>query len=221
MANTVENLKTLKQLGFGNFKVSEGATYGNSKAIWKLMSHYDKVFTDLKITDANKKAKLFKLLEFELTEAADSGILDTNADVTTKTEAYAKIQEKVKQFYGIKKLKVQARDKLSKITQGDKSANQLFVDILELWDLSEYGDDNSDEQIKEILLRALNDKEIKLQYELSQLPGRTQLTVEGIVAYANEFALHKKASHYRTNQIVLPEKLQEHAVKLTHNLAHL
>ena len=135
-----------------------------------------------------------------MTKAVDSRTLDTNADVTAKTEAYAKIQEKVKQFYGIKKLKVQARD-ISKITQGDKSANQLFVEILELWNLSEYGEDNSEEQIKEILLRALKDDEIKLQYELSLLPGRTKLTVEGIVAYANEFALHKKASHYRTNQI--------------------
>ena len=49
MANTVENLKTLKQLGFGNYKVSEGAAYGNSKAIWKLMNHYDKAFTDLQM----------------------------------------------------------------------------------------------------------------------------------------------------------------------------
>ena len=199
MAKTVENLKTLKQLGFGTFKLPEGTSYEKSKSVWKLLKHYDKAFDDLKITDPDERSKLIKLIEYDLTEAADNGIADANDLVKAEKDSYGQIKQKIKIFFGIKKLKEQARDKLSKVTQGERSANQLLIDILELWDLAEYGDENSQEQIQEILLRALRDQDIRLQYQLSQLPGRTPLTLESIIAYANEFAIYKASSSSRAN----------------------
>ena len=201
MAKTVENLKTLKQLGFGTFKLHESASYDRSKSVWKLLKHYDSAFDDLKITDADEKSKLVKLIEYDLAEAADNGVPDANTAVAAEKDSYGKIKQKIKIFFGIKKLKEQARDKLSKVTQGDRSANQLLIDIIELWDLAEYGEENSQEQIKEILLRALRDQDIRLQYQLSQLPGRTPLTVESIIAYANEFAIYKASSSSRVNKV--------------------
>ena len=139
------------------------------------------------------------MLEYKLAETAENGVSDANKEVVAKKDPYEKIKEKVKIFYGIKKLRDQARDRLNTIKQGERSANQLLVDILELWNLSEYADDQ--EKIKEILLRALNDQDIKLQYHISEFPDRETLTVEGIIAYANEFALHKKPTHYRANRV--------------------
>ena len=205
MSKTVENLKTLKQLGFGTFKAIETVGYERSKSVWKLLKHYDKVFTDLGIGDPDEKSKLIKLLEYELTEFANAGIPDTDAlVVAAKDDAYKKIKAKIYIFYGIPKLKEAARDKLTKITQGDKSANQLLIEIGELWSLAEYGEQGSNEHIREILLRGLRDQEIRLQYQLSLLPGRTPLTTEGIVAYANEFSLHRAANvnnSYRAHRV--------------------
>ena len=205
MSKTVENLKTLKQLGFGTFKAIETIGYERSKSVWKLLKHYDKVFADLGIEDPDEQSRLIKLLEYELTECANAGIPDTDAlVVAAKDDAYKKIKAKIYVFYGIPKLKEAARDKLTKITQGDKSANQLLIEIGELWSLAEYGEQGSKEHIREILLRGLRDQEIRLQYQLSLLPGRTPLTTEGIVAYANEFSLHRAANvnnAYRAHRV--------------------
>ena len=62
---TIDALKTLKQLGFGTFKLPETYSYGNSKNVWELLNHYDKTYKDLKIEDPNEQAKLFKLLEYK------------------------------------------------------------------------------------------------------------------------------------------------------------
>ena len=88
MAKTVENLKTLKQLGFGTFKLHESASYERSKSVWKLIKHYDKAFEDLKIEDPDEQSKLIKLIEYDLTEAADSGVPDANASVTAEKDSY-------------------------------------------------------------------------------------------------------------------------------------
>ena len=74
MSKTVENLKTLKQLGFGTFKAIETIGYERSKSVWKLLKHYDKVFADLGIEDPDEQSRLIKLLEYELTECANAGI---------------------------------------------------------------------------------------------------------------------------------------------------
>ena len=59
----------------------------------------------------------------------------------------------------------------SVIKQNNRTAKQLLVDILELWKLAEYTED--EEQILTTLLLALRDPQVKLQYELSLLKTST------------------------------------------------
>ena len=74
-----------------------------------------------------------------------------------------------------------ARKKLTNIKQGDRSANQLLINILELYEVAEYTTD-SGEFVIETLLSALKDPEVKAHYIYSKL--KTKLTVSQIVQYA-------------------------------------
>ena len=67
-----------------------------------------------------------------------------------------------------------------------------MVDILELWKLAEYTED--EEQILTTLLLALRDPQVKLQYELSLLKTSTKWTLENVIEYADTFAASKPKS---------------------------
>ena len=88
-----------------------------------------------------------------------------------------------------------ARKKLTNIKQGDRSANQLLVDILELYEVAEYTTD-SGEFVIETLLNALKDPEVKAHYIYSKL--KTKLTVSQIVQYANVIAEAKQEQRQAT-----------------------
>ena len=189
MSKTTDYLTILKKLDFGSFKFESEDKYEKSKQIWKLLDNYESTYDDLGITDPDEKSKLFKLLERNLKEPAEDGTSDNNAAVKTAKNSWDRLKAKLKYFYDLDKLTSQARAKLKNVRQNDKSAKQLLVDILELWKLAEYTAD--EEQVLTTLLLALRDPEVKIQYELSLLPGNTKWTLETIVQYADTFAANK------------------------------
>ena len=143
----------------------------------------------MKIEDPDQQETLFNLLEDNLIDNAENGTQATNAEVVAAKDSWTKLKAKLKFFYDIDLLQSQARTKLRHIKQNNRIAKQLLVDILELWKLAEYAED--DEQILTILLLALRDPQVKLQYELSLLKTSTTWTLENVIEYADTFAANK------------------------------
>ena len=166
-----DSVSLLKKLGFGTFKFESDDKFDKSKQVWKLIQKYDPVFKRLKIDDPEQQETLFNLLEDNLIDNAESGTQATNAEVVAAKNPWTKLKAKLKFFYDIDLLKSQARTKLRHIKQNNRTAKQLLVDILKLWKLAEYTED--EEQILTTLLLALRDPQVKLQYELSLLKTST------------------------------------------------
>ena len=211
MAKTNEYLKSLKLVNFGGFRFRSTDELEKGIEIRDYLKRFDQALTTLNIEDPEEKKKLFELLDNTIADDAESGILATDDRVKGEKDPWKNLKLKIKYFYQIDRLKQKARTKLNKIKQGDRSANQLLVDILKLYEAAEYGTD-SGEYVIETLLNALKDKEVKVHYAYSELPDRKKLTVSQIVEYANVIA-DAKQEEKQAAAAANVHKVEEETVK--------
>ena len=107
-------------------------------------------------------------------------------------------------YFQVEKLRNSAQTKLKNIKQKPgQPAIDVKIEIEQLWIEAGYADDGEkDKHILRILLDALIDPEIKLQYEYSLMPNKTALTIDQVLQVANVIALHKpKTTSYHTTNV--------------------
>ena len=198
-----DHLKNWKAYKIEKFKPTTTDIIENARAMRKFIIIIENVFTILGIEDEESRSKLFKLTDVELSGKIDKAISDQQ--VVNVAGAWKKLKKKVELFYQIPKLEESARQKFKTVKQKEGQIPlHLHVEILELWDEAGYSatGDEKDTQIKETLLSAFRDNEIRRQYRYSKMPGQTELTISGILEVANVIALEKKAAPtYTVNQV--------------------
>ena len=198
-----DHLKNWKAYKIEKFKPTTTDIIENARAMRKFIIIIENVFTILGIEDEESRTKLFKLTDVELSGKIDKAISDQQ--VVNVAGAWKKLKKKVELFYQIPKLEESARQKFKTVKQKEGQIPlHLHVEILELWDEAGYSatGDEKDTQIKETLLSAFRDNEVRRQYRYSKMPGQTELTISGILEVANVIALEKKAAPtYTVNQV--------------------
>ena len=204
MAPTFEDhLKNWKAYKIEKFKPTTTDIIETARQMRKFLIIIENVFEILGIADGISQTKLFKLTDIELSGRIEKAISDEQ--VTAVEGAWGKLKKKVELFFQIPKLEENAREKFKTIRQKDSQQPlQLQVEILELWDECGYSatGEEKNTQVKETLLSALRDNEVRRQYRYSKMPGQTELTISGILEVANVLALEKKATPtYTVNQV--------------------
>ena len=198
-----DHLKNWKAYKIEKFKPTTTDIIENARAMRKFIIIIENVFTILGIEDEESRTKLFKLTDVELSGKIDKAISDQQ--VVNVAGAWKKLKKKVELFYQIPKLEESARQKFKTVKQKEGQIPlHLHVEILELWDEAGYSatGDEKDTQIKETLLSAVRDNEVRRQYRYSKMPGQTELSISGILEVANVLALEKKAAPtYTVNQV--------------------
>ena len=192
-----------------------------ARQMQKFLIIIENVFEILGISDGLSQTKLFKLTDIELSGRIEKAISDKQ--VVNVEGAWKKLKKNIEFFYQIAKLEESAKQKFKTVRQKeDQQPLQLHVEILELWDESGYSatGDEKNTQVRETLLSALRDNEIRRQYRYSRMPGQTELTISGILEVANVLALEKKATLQPSDSCVTPsifriKKLEKSKTKLT------
>ena len=209
-----DNLKAYNGLKIGPFRPRTHDTLDTAREFLKYIEHVESALTDLEITDAARKVKIFSLVEYDLSKAAKEGVLDGR--VAAEADEWKKFKKKLSIYYQTEKLESAARRKLSNIRQ---KPNQLPVDlkveILQTWKEANYGDGDQDKHILQIFLQALLDSEVRLQYQYSLMPGKTPLKIDDLIEVANVLSLHKpEKAHYSSKKT--SEELESDNSKKVH-----
>lgn len=198
-----DHLKSWKAYKIEKFRPTTTDIIETARQMRKFLIIIENVFQILGIEDAASQTKLFKLTDVELTSRIEKAIADDQ--VTNVQGEFKKLKKKVEIFYQISKLEESARIKFKTIKQKEgQQPLQLHVEILELWDECGYSatGDEKTTLVKETLLSALRDNEVRRQYRYSKMPGQTELTIAAVLEVANVLALEKKATPtYTVNQV--------------------
>ena len=156
------------------------------------LKQVEAAFASIGITDEAHMTNIFKLIEFDLCTKAGSAIDD---DQVTATTPWKTLKQKLEKYFFTAKLKAAARRKLRNYKQGpNQSPFDVKTEILQLWTEAGWPDQDKEAHIKHLVLQALTEHEVQLQYEYSLMPGRTELTLNQIVTIANVYATNKKPS---------------------------
>ena len=204
MAPSFENhLKNWKAYKIEKFRSTTTDIIENARQMRKFIIIIENVYEILGIDDDESQKKLFQLTDVELSGKIEKAISDEQvADVDG---AWKKLKKKVELYFQIPKLEESARQKFKIIRQKEgQQPLQLHVEILELWDECGYSatGDEKNAQVKETLLSALRDNEVRRQFRYSKMPGQQELGISGILEVANVLALEKKAAPtYTVNQV--------------------
>ena len=194
-----DNLKAYNGLKIGPFRPRTHDTLDTAREFLKYIEHVESALTDLEITDAARKVKIFSLVEYDLSKAAKEGVLDGR--VAEEEDEWKKFKKKLSIYYQTEKLESAARKKLTNIRQ---KPNQLPVDlkveIIETWKEASYGTGDQDKHILQIFLQALQDSEVRLQYQYSLMPGKTPLKIDDLIEVANVLSLHKPQTSYSSKK---------------------
>ena len=204
MAPSFENhLKNWKAYKIEKFKSTTTDIIENARQMRKFIIIIENVYEILGIDDDESQQKLFKLTDIELSGKIEKAI--SNEQVADVDGAWKKLKKKVELYFQIPKLEESARQKFKIIRQKEgQQPLQLQVEILELWDECGYSatGDEKNTQVKETLLSALRDNEVRRQFRYSKMPGQQELGISGILEVANVLALEKKAAPtYTVNQV--------------------
>ena len=196
-----DDLKAYKSLKIGPFRPSAHDTLEIAREFLNYIERVDSALTELEISDPDRKVKIFSLAEYELAKKAKSGIPDSS--VSGEGDNWKKFTKKCALYFQTEKLQNEARKKLANIKQRDgQLAIDVKIEILKLWTEAGYGETDRDQHVLQILLTALKDDNVRLQYSYSLLPGKTALTLDQIVEIANVHQLHKpKAAHFSANKV--------------------
>ena len=195
-----DDLKAYKSLKLGPFRPTSHDTLEIAREFLNYIERVDSVFTELEVSDPDRKVKIFSLVEYELSQKAKAGIPD--GSVSTEGDNWKKFVKKCALYYQTEKLQNEARKKLANIRQKDgQLAVDVKIEILKLWAEAGYGETDRDEHVLQILLTALKDDNVRLQYQYSLLPGKTKLTLDQIIEIANVHQLHKPKAHFSAHKV--------------------
>ena len=186
-----EDLKTFRGLKLKTFEKESTDVITNARKFLKYIDQVQETFTSLMISNPERQVKIFRLVEYELSDSVDKGVPDEQ--VSTETNAWKKFRKKLEIYFQTEKIQNSAQTRLKNIKQKqNQPAVEVLIEIQTLWTEAGYNDDSEKEKYHlRILLDALNDPRIKLEYEYSLMPGKTPLTIQQIIQVANVFAIHQ------------------------------
>ena len=195
-----DDLKAYKSLKLGPFRPSAHDILEVAREFLDYIERVDPAFTELEISDPDRKVKIFSLVEYDLAKKAKTGIPDSS--VSNQGDNWKKFSKKLALYYQTEKIQQEARKKLANIRQRDgQLAIDVKIEILKLWTEAGYGETDRDQHVLQLLLTALKDDNVRLQFRYSQLPGKTPLTLDQIVEIANVHQLHKPKAHFSANKV--------------------
>ena len=197
-----DNLKAYKSLKLGPFEKKTDDVLVTARAFLAYFKQVESSMTALGITDADQKVKIFNLVEYQLSEKVNK-IKDEL--VAAETDNWKKFTKKLKIYFQTSKLESAAQKRLKDIKQKvGQAAIDVQIEIEESWVEAGYaGDGEKDKHILQILLAALFDEEVRLQYQYSLMPGKTPLTIDQVIEVANVLALQKskQRNHHSSNKV--------------------
>ena len=195
-----EDLKAYKSLKVGPFRPTSHDTLEKAREFLNYIERVDSSFSELEISDPDRRVRIFSLEEYELAKNAKEGI--PNTSVSEEGDNWKKFVKKCGLYYQTEKLQNEARKKLANIRQKEgQLAIDVKLEILKLWSEAGYSETDRDQHVLQILLTALRDDNVRLQYQYSLLPGKTPLKVDQIIEIANVHQLHKPKTHFSTNKV--------------------
>ena len=197
-----DNLKAYKSLKITPFEKKSNDVVTNAREFLNYLEQVDSSMKALDITDAAQKVKIFNLVEYKLSDAVKKGVKDEL--VADEGDDWKKFTKKLGIYFQTEKIQSSAQSRLKNIKQKPgQPAIDVKIEIEELWIEAGYGTGGEkDKHILQILLEALHDPEIKLQYQYSLMPNKTPLTIDQFLEVANVIALHKpKTSYHTTNKV--------------------
>ena len=195
-----EDLKAYKSLKLGPFRPTAHDTLEIAREFLNYIERVDSVFTELEVSDPDRKVKIFSLVEYDLAKKAKTGVPDSS--VSAEGDNWKKFVKKCGLYYQTEKLQNEARKKLANIRQKDgQLAIDVKIEILKLWAEAGYGETDRDQHVLQLLLTALKDDNVRLQYQYSLLPGKTALKLDQIIEIANVHQLHKPKAHFSANKV--------------------
>ena len=146
----------------------------------------------LKITDEDQRVSVLTVHEFDLVFKVNKAVDDNQ--VTTISGNYKKLLGKLDIYLEVSKLRDSSRRKLREIKQhAGQPAADVLIQIKELFEEAEYDGDDKNEQIRDTLLNALRDDEVRRQWRYSNMSSKTPLTIAQIVELANTNQVDQKS----------------------------
>ena len=199
-----DNLKAYKSLKIPTYEKKSTDVVTNARDFLNYLEQVDNSMNALDITDAAQKVKIFSLVEYKLSDAVNKGVKDEL--VSAEEDEWKKFTKKLGIYFQTEKIQSSAQTRLKEIKQKPgQTAIDVKIEIEQLWIEAGYSSDGEkDKHILQILLSALKDPEIKLQYQYSLMPNKTPLTIDQVIEVANVIALHKPsgvATSYQTNRV--------------------
>ena len=195
-----EDLKAYKSLKLGPFRPHTHDTLEKAREFLNYIERVDSSFSELDINDPERRIKIFSLEEYDLAKNAKEGIPDDR--VSGEGDNWKKFVKKCALYYQTEKLQNEARKKLANIRQKDgQLAVDVKIEILKLWAEAGYSETDRDQHVLQLLLTALKDDNVRLQYQYSLLPGKTPLKLDQVIEIANVHQLYKPKAHFTTNKV--------------------
>ena len=198
---TVSKLvKEFNTLGVTKFRPSGSNLFQKASQANKYNRRIKSAWRALDLADSNKRLRVFEQFDYDLYHKIESGISDRL--VNHLETPWGKFEGKFKLYFQVPALEEEARSKLTKVKQLDgESAIDLRIRITQMYEDSNWGDQDKEAQIRSYFLSAIRDPQVEVQYKFSLMPDKTPLTLDALVEIANIYERTSSNSAHKVNRV--------------------